>query len=599
MKNENKDLKRFTIYIYVQLASAILFSLVSLSFHGDISLLAFPVSVAFTAITVWFVYFKMLRKTDGSKGYGALKLVQYLPIVDFLAFILRRAGKTGTAMWYDIISVVLWIVIFYCSLILSSYMSDKRFPTFTDSWSVKPKKIKLHGGKRVAFEVVDWIDALVQAVFMVLLIQIFLLQLYVIPSESMVPNLVVKDRVAVSKVNCGPKFPLTNIGFADVAKYKRGEIVVLRNPHYKMDRKSEVKTVTSQLVYMLTIMAVDLNKDEDGNPKYDPLVKRICGEPGEQLVMQDGTLYRRTKNNDVFTPVAEDNKYACWDLTAVNKDILPKVQYFPLAIVQQHNDRKGNLMNLKQVLPSAKTQYQNMLDFEEERRNLDLDVTEFQVQELCIKMNELVAKYGSKKGTFKAPSLSEYDLFRDVSEIASNILSKEGGSEWFTDFMTSWIPAKKTARDMYAEANYRLNIMCKLYFGNLAVRYAELMCKGFDASLGEDNVLTDNMNNAALIDWYIRGLLDVRNMPVFPADDENGNPQYIPENCYFMMGDNRFNSHDLRHANDYEQVPLTKADSMSVEYDSLMAPQYVHRKLIIGKPMFRFWPLDRPMKLNQ
>ena len=60
MKNENKDLKRFTIYIYVQLASAILFSLVSLSFHGDISLLAFPVSVAFTAITVWFVYFKML-----------------------------------------------------------------------------------------------------------------------------------------------------------------------------------------------------------------------------------------------------------------------------------------------------------------------------------------------------------------------------------------------------------------------------------------------------------------------------------------------------------------------------------------------------------
>ena len=65
-----------------------------------------------------------------------------------------------------------------------------------------------------------------------------------------------------------------------------------------------------------------------------------------------------------------------------------------------------------------------------------------------------------------------------------------------------------------------------------------------------------------------------------------------------MMGDNRFNSHDLRHANDYAAAPLTASDSMSVQYDSIIGPQYINKKLIIGKPMFRFWPLDRPMKLN-
>lgn len=599
MSKDNKQLKRFTIYIYVELISAILFALLSVSFHADISLTAFPLSVIFTAITIYFTYFKMMKNTDGSKSFAVLKFIQYLPIVDFLAFILRRAGNTGTTMFYDIVTVFLWLVVFFVSLILSYYMSDKRMPSFTGSWKIKPKKMQLHGGARFAFEIVDWIDALVQAVFMVLLIQIFFVQLYVIPSESMVPNLIVKDRLAVSKVNCGPKFPLTEIGFPDIAKYERGDIVVLRNPHYKMDRKSEVKSVTSQLVYMLTIMTVDLNKDENGNPKYDPLVKRICGEPGEQLVMQDGTLYRRNKNSDVFTPVDADNKYACWDLTKIPKDLLPKVQYFPLSMVENKNNRKGTLLNLKQVYPSAVEQYTELLKFEELRRNYDLDVAAFQAKELCAKFENL-AYNENLNGNFTQKSLKEIDLFLNLQDITFRLMSQNGGVDWFEDFMTSWIPAKNEIRDIYSESNYKLNVMCKIYFGNLVVRFAELIRDGMTSvSVNDDVILTENMENASTLDWYVRILLDQRNMPVFPADDENGNPKYIPDNCYFMMGDNRFNSHDLRHANDPVLTQLTKYDPLSVEYDSMMEPQYIHKKLILGKPMFRFWPLDRPMKLNQ
>ena len=167
------------------------------------------------------------------------------------------------------------------------------------------------------------------------------MQLYVIPSESMVPTFLVKDRVFVTKLNCGPKFPLTEIGLNDFTKYKRGNIVVVRNPHYKIDRQSEIKTVTSQLVYMLTFMAVNMNTDENGNPKYDPLVKRVCGLPGEQLVMQDGVLYRRTKDNDVFTPVQEDAKYACWDLSKLNNSILTKVETLPLSSYEINRNRSN------------------------------------------------------------------------------------------------------------------------------------------------------------------------------------------------------------------------------------------------------------------
>ena len=91
--------------------------------------------------------------------------------------------------------------------------------------------------------------------------------------------------------------------------------------------------------------------------------------------------------------------------------------------------------------------------------------------------------------------------------------------------------------------------------------------------------------------------MDRRNMPVFPACDTQGNPQYLPADCYFMMGDNRFNSMDLRHASDFYDKPLTSFDPKSVHYQSIMEPQYINKKYIIGKPVYRFWPLPRQGKV--
>ena len=61
---ENKQLRAFTINVYIELIAGILFSLFSLSFHGDVSLIAFPLSLLFTAATVYFTYFKMLKKIN-------------------------------------------------------------------------------------------------------------------------------------------------------------------------------------------------------------------------------------------------------------------------------------------------------------------------------------------------------------------------------------------------------------------------------------------------------------------------------------------------------------------------------------------------------
>lgn len=564
--------KRFTIYVYIELISSILFSLLSLSFNGDISLTAFPVAAIFTAVTVYFTFFKFLKNENGKNWLVSLKLIQYLPFILLLSFVLRRAGDYGTSFTYDLISVILWCITFIFSLVLSSKMSPKRIEVLTQKWKT-PAVCKKHpkGLKGLLFEIVDWADALVQAVFMVLLIQIFILQLYVIPSESMVPTFLIKDRVAVSKINCGPKFPLTDIGLPCFTKYNRGDIVVFRNPHYSMDRKSEVKSVTSQLVYMLTFMSVNLNKDENGKIKADPLVKRITGIEGEQLVMQDGVLYARTKDDLEFKPVDKDAEFACWNLSEINPELKSKIEFMPF----------------------SNADYKVMLELETRRRQFDLNNAKIQVEEIVSGLENLL-KDKQFNGNFAIPALNQHALYDNCSNIARDIYTKEGGLDWFRKFMTSWIDSADEKRDIYSEANYKMNVMEKIYFGNLVLKFNQFLYDNVSSTEWmNDESVVENKNNYFVTVQYIENLLDERNMPVFPANDSYGNPQFIPKDCYFMMGDNRFNSLDMRHKYTKSSVKLAENDSMSLEYMSMMDPEYVHKKLILGKPMFRFWPANR------
>ena len=566
--------KRYNFYkktMFFEVFASLLFCLFNISFKFDISILAFPISIAFTIVLAYFQKIKLVKKGDGSFAPVVNKMNEYLPYVNLLTFILRRAGKDGTPFFVDLIQVLLWIVVTVLVFINIKMLKQKNIELISSEWKIKPVYKKSVGIKRFFMEIVEWIDALVWSIFTVLLVQLFVFQLYEIPSESMVDTFLVKDKVIVSKYNCGPKFPLTDIGLPTITKYKKGDTVVLRNPHYRIDRESEVKSVVSQIVYMLTFMTVNLNTDDNGQLKADPLVKRIVGQPGEQLVMQDGVLYYRTKNDDTFVPSKIDEKYANWDLNALSSKIKRKIQYFPL----------------------TQDEYETMLSFENQRREYDLNVAEFQAKQIVNSLYSL-RKNVKLQGTFQNASLSEYDIFKNIQNLSQNVLMQNGGVEWLEEFLLSWIPSKNVIKDMYSESNYKLNVMTKITIGNLVLRYAQLIIDKTPASLwSSDSVLKENMEMANKLNWYIQGLLDLRNMPIFPANDKEGNPQYLPEKCYFMMGDNRFNSLDLRHSMDQSLKALSAYDKMSVEYYSMMSPQYINQKYIIGKPVYKFWPLDR------
>src|SRR5436305_2435350 len=95
---------------------------------------------------------------------------------------------------------------------------------------------------------VEWVVIVVAALLAALLIKTFLLQAFYIPSDSMNPTLVQKDRVLVNKLS---------YHFHDVY---RGDIVVFKRPPGEND------------------------------PKIKDLIKRVIGLPGDTIEGRDGQI---------------------------------------------------------------------------------------------------------------------------------------------------------------------------------------------------------------------------------------------------------------------------------------------------------------------
>jgi signal peptidase I len=589
--------KKLIFFVYVSCASALVFALLNISFAADISAAAFPLSFVFTC-ALFFVCVKLLLK-QARCAQGARKLLQYLPIILLCAFVLRRSGQRGTALAYDIICVCLWLVSLAASLAAQYFLHEKRIGKFNPALSKKNDETrnaqKKWTAKRTTLEALEWIDALVQAVFAVALINIFIAQLYEIPSESMVPEFLVRDRVVVFKTASGSRFPLSQVGFPRLKNYKRGDIVVFRNPHYAQDRKSEVKTFVAQLVFMITFTGINLNVDELGAPKADPLVKRITGEPGEQIFLQDGILYARKKGTD-FEPVLSENEWATWNVAGFSSEFKKAVEKIPL----------------------FERDYDLMIAFEELRNG----TTDTGLKKDCQEIVERFAKIRkamngpASNGADYAALVSKDDFSVDVMlantrALSLRLLTVSGGEEWFFHFMTDWIkelnaelfdsdaaPSQKNPRflaggNLYDDANLRFNLLIKRAVGRLVVRSAELTASRVQSTLwDQDAERRAYLAEAAMLMNYAF-LQDRRNMPLFPANGADGTPRYIPMNEYFMMGDNRFNSLDMRHSYEDTLLPLTAFDSMPILYRSNMSPQSVKAQNILGTPVLRVWPLPR------
>lgn len=74
------------------------------------------------------------------------------------------------------------------------------------------------------------IEILAIAFLLAWIIKVFVFELYKIPSGSMIPTLLVGDRIVVVKFIYGPRIPFINVRLPGIREPKRGEIIVFKSP---------------------------------------------------------------------------------------------------------------------------------------------------------------------------------------------------------------------------------------------------------------------------------------------------------------------------------------------------------------------------------
>ncbi|MDR3277120.1 MAG: S26 family signal peptidase [Treponema sp.] len=164
------------------------------------------------------------------------------------------------------------------------------------------KKEKLRGKNPL----IDWIETILWAVGVVLLLNQYLFQAYAIPSGSMIDTLLIRDRIFVNKLVFGPEL-LPGLGkLPSPVKPKRNDVIVFENPSYIS--KGPVFDIAHRVLFMLSFSLWDIDRDESGEVRAQFLIKRAAGMGGDRFVSDRGEMLIRFPGEDHWTAERDYNE---------------------------------------------------------------------------------------------------------------------------------------------------------------------------------------------------------------------------------------------------------------------------------------------------
>lgn len=110
----------------------------------------------------------------------------------------------------------------------------------------------------------EYLQALIFALFMAVIIRSFVFEPFKIPSPSMVPTLMVGDHIFVKRYAYGLRVPFTKSWLVEFDGPQRGDVVVFTEPQYEKD----------------------------------DYIKRVVGLPGDKVAMKLGVVYINGKKSE-------------------------------------------------------------------------------------------------------------------------------------------------------------------------------------------------------------------------------------------------------------------------------------------------------------
>lgn len=231
-------------------------------------------------------------------------------------------------------------------------------------------------------KVIDNIKVFLSAYAIAFVIRLLIIEAYQIPSQSMVPSLLVKDIMMIEKISLGPRLPLIDMKIPGFLKPNRNDIFAFVTPQWKSQGKFQ------ELLSLVTLSLVSLDNTFE-NPKN--LVKRLVGVPGDRISMTNKILMVNGKNlsQDYITTTKEiqydEGKkmdlFRDYDLFSETADekmrVVQHISGFPFIdnypLIYQFSEiyvpKKGDVINLKQ-----NSYYQGLLLLLIQRESRDTNI---------------------------------------------------------------------------------------------------------------------------------------------------------------------------------------------------------------------------------
>jgi signal peptidase I len=467
------------------------------------------------------------------------------------------SGSAVLALWIDSLIAAILPAALY--IMLWNHKTQISWGLFTLEEYTERKSVRKTNSdpkKSAIGFVFENVNILIQAIVIVILIQHFVFQPYLIPSESMVPTFLKNDRPFVTKFQSGPAIPLTDMKLPVVIPPKRGMIIVFEKPTYVQNNLA--KKIFQHFIFLSTFSLVDID------PQVRFIVKRVIAEPGEKIMMIDDTVYLKKRGEADFNPLAIDAKsYRHVDLYEEDEKTRNKIENG--YITKETRELLTHWDGIKN-----NTTLGGFYDTSMRLRNEILqkaDASDMRFLERSFSDNG--SAFGGTMGTLGNLIPNAYKKFIEQSALL--------------------LPRPANMKDRYITDSKKLNLIFQILCLQKMKAALELRKSGIEETSIFASRETRTIDRELEDFERYMAFFDRRNFPEFPKGEEN----YIPQGEYFLMGDNRYNSLDFRYADNYYMRTLDPTDQYSYRYSSSLDLHTLNESKILGIVVLRMWPPER------